>query len=65
MQKIHFYKTCYSALEDPNNLGQIKQAQESLAARSAQITDKADSKVGFLHFQAIIAKKLEVGEGLS
>ena len=33
--------------------------------RSAQITDKADSKVGFLHFQAIIAKKLEVGEGLS
>ena len=34
-------------------------------ARPAQITDKADSKVGFLHFQAIIAKKLEVGEGLS
>ena len=33
--------------------------------RPAQITDKADSKVGFLHFQAIIAKKLEVGEGLS
>ena len=36
-----------------------------LLYRSAQITDKADSKVGFLHFQAIIAKKLEVGEGLS
>ena len=33
--------------------------------RPAQITDKADSKVGFLHFQVIIAKKLEVGEGLS
>ena len=33
--------------------------------RSAQITDKADSNVGFLHFQAIIAKKLEVGEVLS
>ena len=37
----------------------------SLRIRPAQITDKADSKVGFLHFQAIIAKKLEVGEGLS
>ena len=36
-----------------------------LKSRPAQITDKADSKVGFLHFQAIIAKKLEVGEGLS
>ena len=36
-----------------------------VAVRPAQVTDKADSKVGFLHFQAIIAKKLEVGEGLS
>ena len=36
-----------------------------MVGRPAQITDKADSKVGFLHFQAIIAKKLEVGEGLS
>ena len=37
----------------------------ALGGRPAQITDKANSKVGFSHFQAIIAKKLEVGEGLS
>ena len=48
----------------PENITTLQQLLPELT-RPAQITDKADSKVGFLHFQAIIAKKLEVGEGLS
>ena len=45
--------------------GSINIAGNPTGVMPAQITDKADSKVGFLHFKAIIAKKLEVGEGLS
>ena len=55
----------YSLCDSDGDVSVLNDLGHSLDNRPAQITDKADSKFGFLHFQAIIAKKLEVGEGLS
>ena len=46
MQKIHFYKTCYSALEDPNNLGQMVWPLISFN-QTTQPTTFKDSQVFF------------------
>ena len=51
--------------EETENLDWVYSTSHPPTPRPAQITDKANSKGEFLHFQAIIAKKLEVGEGLS
>ena len=46
MQKIHFYKTCYSALEDPYNLGQMVCPIISFN-QTTQPTTSKDSQVFF------------------